>query len=44
LDAAEKYVAMGKDFEVMLEQIKDNPICMNAWNNFMMTLRITGNE
>lgn len=34
-----KYVQMGRDFEQMMKATK-NPITKDAWNKFMMTLRL----
>lgn len=43
LGEEQAYAKMGRDFEAMLKATK-NPIVKDAWNKFMMALRMTGND
>jgi hypothetical protein len=40
IDAAVTYIEMGRDFEVILQAIKDNPTLKSEWDRFMMFLRM----
>ena len=40
VDATVTYITMGRDFEIILQAIKDNPSLKSEWENFMMMLRL----
>jgi hypothetical protein len=40
VDATVTYIQMGRDFEVILQAIKENPLLMSEWERFMMMLRL----
>ena len=40
VDAAVTYIEMGRDFEVILQAIKENPFLMGEWERFMVALRM----
>lgn len=39
-DATVSYIEMGRDFEIILQAIKDNPLLMSEWERFMVALRM----
>jgi hypothetical protein len=36
------YATMGRDFEIIMQAVKDNPTLMSEWERFMMALRLAG--
>jgi hypothetical protein len=40
VDATITYIHMGRDFEVILQAIKENPLLMSEWERFMLSLRL----
>jgi len=40
VDATVSYIEMGRDFEIILQAIKDNPFLMGEWERFMIALRM----
>ena len=37
---ASTYITMGRDFEIILQAIKDNPLLMSEWERFMLSLKM----
>lgn len=44
VDATVTYITMGRDFEVILQAIKDNPTLMSEWERFMLMLRMATDD
>lgn len=40
VDLVDTYITMGRDFEVILHAIHENPTLMGEWERFMMMLRL----
>jgi len=40
VDVAITYAGMGRDFEILLQAIKDNPMLNDEWERFMVLLRM----
>jgi hypothetical protein len=40
IDATVTYIEMGRDFEIILQAIKENPLLMSEWERFMIALRM----
>ena len=44
VDATVTYITMGRDFEVILQAIRDNPTLMSEWDRFMLMLRMASDD
>jgi len=40
VDATITYIEMGRDFEIILQAIKDHPMLVSEWERFLVTLRM----
>ncbi len=44
VDATITYITMGRDFEIILQAIKENPTLMSQWEQFLMMLRMSQDD
>ena len=44
IDATITYITMGRDFEIILQAIKDNPTLKSEWDRFCMMLRLAEDD